>query len=36
MSTILCYIYPEMADFEVVVLLHRLRNAGRRKIKGKD
>lgn len=32
MSTILCYIYPDMADFEVIVLLHRLRNAGRRKI----
>lgn len=32
MSTILCYIYPDMADFEVVVALHRLRNAGRRQI----
>lgn len=32
MGTILCYIYPDMADFEVVVALHRLRNAGRRRI----
>jgi len=32
MSAILCYIYPDMADFEVVVALHRLRNAGRRQI----
>ena len=32
MSSILCYIYPDMADFEVVVALHRLRNAGRRQI----
>ena len=32
MRTILCYIYPDMADFEVVVLLHRLRNAGGRRI----
>ena len=32
MSTILCYIYPDMADFEVIVALHRLRNAGKRRI----
>ena len=32
MNTILCYIYPDMADFEVVVALHRLRNAGKRRI----
>ena len=32
MGSILCYIYPDMADFEVVVALHRLRNAGRRRI----
>lgn len=32
MGTILCYIYPDMADFEVVLLLHRLRNAGGRTI----
>lgn len=32
MSSILCYIYPDMADFEVVVALHRLRNAGKRRI----
>ena len=32
MDSILCYIYPDMADFEVVVLLHRLRNAGGRRI----
>lgn len=32
MGPILCYIYPDMADFEVVVALHRLRNAGRRRI----
>ena len=28
MGKILCYIYPDMADFEIVLLLHRLRNAG--------
>lgn len=32
MKTIFCYIYPDMADFEVVVLLHRLRNAGKRRV----
>lgn len=32
MANILCYIYPDMADFEVVVLLHRLHNAGGRRI----
>ena len=32
MSTILCYIYSDMADFEVIVALHRLRNAGKRRI----
>ena len=32
MSCILCYIYPDMADFEVVLTLHRLRNAGKRQI----
>lgn len=31
MPTILCYIYPDMADFEIVVALHRLRNAGKRR-----
>lgn len=29
MSKIYCYIYPNFADFEVTILLHRLRNAGR-------
>lgn len=29
---ILCYIYEEMADFEISLLLHRLRNAGQRDI----
>ncbi|MBR6808848.1 MAG: DJ-1/PfpI family protein [Clostridia bacterium] len=28
MKTIFVYLYPEMADFEVVIALHRLRNAG--------
>ena len=28
MKTIFVYFYPEMADFEVVIALHRLRNAG--------
>ena len=28
MRTIYCYIYPDFADFEVTILLHRLRNAG--------
>lgn len=32
MSTILCYIYEDMADFEVSLLLHRLRNAGCRRV----
>lgn len=32
MGTILCYIYPDMADFEVIVTLHRLRNAGKQRI----
>lgn len=32
MNTIFCYIYPDMADFEVTILLHRLRNAGGRRI----
>ena len=31
---ILCYLYPEMADFEVVFLLHRLKNQGHREIVG--
>lgn len=32
MGKILCYIYPEMADFEVSLLLHQLRKAGGREI----
>lgn len=32
MGKILCYIYEEMADFEISLLLHRLRNAGAREI----
>mgnify|MGYP003295022062 FL=1 len=32
MKTIYCYIYPDFADFEVTILLHRLRNAGGYKI----
>lgn len=32
MGNILCYIYPDMADFEIVLLLHRLHNAGKRRI----
>ena len=29
---ILCYIYEGMADFEITLLLHRLRNTGKREI----
>ena len=29
MSILYCYIYPDFADFEVTILVHRLRNAGR-------
>lgn len=32
MGKILCFIYPEMADFEVTLLLHRLRKLGRKEI----
>lgn len=32
MKTIYCYIYPDFADFEVTILVHRLRNAGGYKI----
>lgn len=32
MSKILCYIYDGMADFEISLLLHRLRNTGKREI----
>lgn len=32
MKKILCYIYQGMADFEISLLLHRLRNTGKRKI----
>ena len=32
MGKILCYIYDDMADFEISLLLHRLRNAGKREI----
>lgn len=28
MSILYCYIYPDFADFEVTILLHRLHNAG--------
>lgn len=31
---IVCYLYPEMADFEVSFLLHRLKNQGHREIVG--
>lgn len=31
-TMILCYLYEEMADFEISLLLHRLRNAGQREI----
>lgn len=32
MRKILCYIYDGMADFEISLLLHRLRNTGKREI----
>lgn len=32
MAKILCYIYEGMADFEITLLLHRLRNTGKREI----
>ena len=32
MGKILCYVYEEMADFEITLLLHRLRGAGGREI----
>ncbi|MBP3544572.1 MAG: DJ-1/PfpI family protein [Lachnospiraceae bacterium] len=32
MGKILCYIYEEKADFEISLLLHRLKNAGAREI----
>lgn len=32
MAKILCYIYEGMADFEISLLLHRLKNTGKREI----
>nr|WP_314464870.1 DJ-1/PfpI family protein [uncultured Clostridium sp.] len=32
MGKILCYVYNNMADFEVSLLLHRLRNTGKKEI----
>lgn len=32
MGKVLCYIYEEMADFEISLVLHRLRNAGNKEI----
>lgn len=32
MNKILCYIYDGMADFEISLLLHRLKNTGRKEI----
>lgn len=32
MAKVLCYIYEGMADFEITLLLHRLRNTGNREI----
>jgi len=32
MGKILCFVYPEMADFEITLLLHRLRKLGRKEI----
>lgn len=32
MKTVYCYYYPDMADFETVLLLHRLHAAGGRRI----
>jgi len=32
MSVIYCYIYNNMADFEITLLLHRLKNSGKRRI----
>jgi len=32
MGKILCYIYEEMADFEITFLLHRLKNTGKKEI----
>lgn len=32
MGKILCYIYEQMADFEVVLLLHKLKNIGKYEI----
>lgn len=32
MGKILCYIYEEMADFEISLLLHRLKNTGKKEI----
>ena len=29
---ILCYIYENMADFEITLLLHRLKNTGKKSI----
>ena len=32
MGKILCYIYDDMADFEISLLLHRLKNTGKKEI----
>lgn len=32
MSKVLCYIYEGMADFEITLLLHRLKNTGKKEI----
>lgn len=32
MGKILCYVYNEMADFEISLLLHRLKNTGKKEI----
>lgn len=32
MKTIYCYLYPDMADFEITLLIHRLRCIGGRRI----
>lgn len=32
MGIILCYIYDEMADFEISLVLHRLKNTGKKQI----
>lgn len=32
MGTVLCYVYEEMADFEISLLLHKIRNVGKKEI----